>query len=455
MIDLDTTAIKVAPFSLEAEQAVLGGLMLDDTAYDRVADRIGEEDFYRREHRLVFRAISALKDQGQHCDAVTLAEWLKQQGLAQDAGGLAFLLELVNNTPSAANIQAYADIVRDRAMLRQLLDAGAKIVDSVYNPEGRGSAELLELAEQQVYAIAEQRTRTRGDFQPVTRLLAEAYRLLEARYNAQTDVTGLATGFTAFDQMTSGLQPTDLIIVAARPSMGKTAFAMNIAERAALEAGAPVAVFSMEMSAPQLVLRMISSLGRIGQDRLRTGKLLDEEWPKITSTVSLLKTARLYVDDTPALSPAELRARARRLKREQGLSLIVVDYLQLMQVPGTRENRATEISEISRQLKALAKELAVPVVALSQLNRDVEKRQDKRPMMSDLRESGSIEQDADLIVFLYRDEYYNKDSADRGVAEVIIGKQRNGPTGSIKLKFWGQYTRFDNLAREPFVGQFE
>ena len=356
-----------------------------------------------------------------------------------------YLLTLVNETPSASNIKAYARIARQTSILRQMIKAGTEIADSAYNPQGRDAAELLDDAERRVFAIAEQEARGGGGFQPIKDLLKLAVERIDAHYQRDEPITGLATGFGDFDQMTSGLQSSDLIIVAGRPSMGKTTFAMNMAENVAIQTKRPVAVFSMEMPGDSLAMRMMSSLGRIDQHRVRTGKLEDDEWPRLTSAVNILAEARLFIDDTPALSPTEVRARARRLKREQGdLGLIVLDYLQLMQAPGAGENRATEISAISRSLKALAKELGVPVIALSQLNRSLEQRPNKRPVMSDLRESGAIEQDADLIVFIYRDEVYNPDSNDKGIAEIIIAKQRNGPIGTTRLTFLGKYTKFEN-----------
>jgi replicative DNA helicase len=447
--------VRTPPFSIEAEQAVLGALMLEEQAYDRIADRVTEEDFYRRDHRVLFQAISELKTRAEPCDAVTMGEWLRSRGLAEEAGGIGYIVELANNAPGAANIVAYADIVRDKSIQRSLLDISSNIANAVYNPEGRDARAQLELAEQDIYRLAETGQRSGSSFKSMNTVLIEAFRILEQRYSSPSDFTGLRSGFLDLDKMTAGLQSTDLIIVAARPSMGKTAFAMNIAEYAALNSGLPVAVFSMEMSTSQLALRLISSLGRISQERLRTGRLLDQEWPRVTATITLLQGAKLFVDDTPALSPTELRSRARRLKREHGLGLVVIDYLQLMQVPSMQsrgETKANEIGEISRNLKAMAKELNVPVIALSQLNRAVEQRTDKRPMMSDLRESGSIEQDADLVMFIYRDEYYNKDSPDKGLAEVIVGKHRNGATGKIKLKFWGEFTRFDDFAPSNYSG---
>jgi len=447
--------LRVPPQSVEAEQAVLGGLMLAPDAYDRIADQLVDSDFYRRDHQLIFRAIRELAEKSRPYDAVTLGEWFESQGLGEQVAGGAYLVELASTTPSAANIAAYAEIVRDKAVLRQLIEVGTGIVNDGFQPDGRDSNEILALAEQQVFAIAEAGARGRTDFVPVTKALIEAFDVLQTRHASGGAITGLPTGYTEFDEMTAGLQPTDLIILAARPAMGKTTLALNMAEYSAIKTKKAVAVFSMEMSSSQLALRLISSNGRVNATRLRTGQLEDEDWSRVTSAIRMLRESKIFIDDTPALSPEVLRAKARRLKREHDLGLIVIDYLQLMAVPGNSENRATEISEISRSLKALAKELNVPVIALSQLNRSLETRTDKRPVMADLRESGAIEQDADVIVFIYRDEYYNKDnSPDKGLAEIIIGKQRNGPTGSIKLKFFGEYTRFDNLAHDS-VGSFE
>jgi len=447
--------LRVPPQSIEAEQAVLGGLMLAPEAFDRVADQLTEGDFYRRDHQLIYRAIRELAEKSRPYDAVTLGEWFESQGLAEQVAGGAYLVELASTTPSAANIKAYAEIVRDKAILRQLIEVGTGIVNDGFQPEGRETRDILEEAEKSVLSIAEAGARGRTDFTPVNKAMAEAFDVLQTRYANGGGITGLPTGYTEFDEMTAGLQPTDLLILAARPSMGKTTLALNMAEYAAMKTKKAVAVFSMEMSASQLALRLISSVGRVNATRLRTGQLEDEDWSRVTSAIRLIRDTRIFIDDTPALSPEVLRAKARRLKREHDLGLIVIDYLQLMAVPGNQENRATEISEISRSLKGLAKELNVPVIALSQLNRSLETRTDKRPVMADLRESGAIEQDADVIVFIYRDEYYNKDaSPDKGLAEIIIGKQRNGPTGSLKLKFFGEYTRFDNLAHDS-VGSFE
>ena len=449
----DTHGLKVPPHSIEAEQSVLGGLMLDNRAWEHIVDRITETDFYRREHKLIYRAIAALEAQTQPFDLVTLSEELAKTHELDAAGGMPYLGKLVKETPSAANIRAYADIVRERSVLRQLIEVGTDIAGSAFNPEGRNSKELLDNAERSVFQIAEQGARSGKGFVDIRKLLNSAVVQIDKLFELGGSITGVSTGFTDFDDKTTGLQKGDLVIVAGRPSMGKTTFAMNIAENAAIAEKKSVAVFSMEMPAEQLAMRMIASLGRIDQKNLRTGQLNDEDWPRITSAVAILSEVKLFVDDTAALSPGELRARARRLKREHGLDLIVVDYLQLMQVPGGGENRATEISEISRGLKALAKELEVPVIALSQLNRSLEQRPNKRPVMSDLRESGAIEQDADLIVFIYRDEVYNLESPDKGTAEIIIGKQRNGPIGMSRLTFLGRYTKFENYMPESYAAE--
>ena len=449
--DPQMEALRLPPHSTQGEQAVLGGLMLDNGAWDKIADLIVEQDFYRREHQLIFSAISSLADADQPFDVVTLAEELDRKDVLQDVGGLAYLGMLANDTPSAANIQAYAAIVREQSVIRQLIRVGGLIADAGYRPKGRKVHELLDHAENMVFQIAEQQARGGGGFRSISRLLTETINRIEELYGSDDALTGVSSGFTDFDGKTSGLQKSDLIIVAGRPSMGKTTFAMNVAENVALTSGLPVAIFSMEMPGEALTMRMISSLGRVNQQAVRSGKLEDDDWPRITSAVNLLNNTKLFIDDTPALTPTELRARCRRLTKEHGtLGLVVIDYLQLMQAPDVGENRATEISAISRALKALAKELKVPVVALSQLNRSLEQRPNKRPVMSDLRESGAIEQDADLIVFIYRDEVYNEDSPDKGKAEIIIGKQRNGPIGTVMLTFQGQFTRFDNFAYDVY-----
>jgi replicative DNA helicase len=445
-----TERLRVPPHSEEAEQAVIGGLMLDNSAWDQIADRLDPEDFYRFDHRLIFEAIRELSEASSPSDVVTLAEWLDKNNRLEQAGGLGYLAGLAKDTPSAANVRAYADIVRERSVLRQLIKIGGEIADSAFNPEGRGVIELLDNAEQHVFRIAEQGSRSRQSYRPIKQLLREAVDRIDTLSHADSTITGVATGIKEFDEMTAGLQAGDLVIVAGRPSMGKTSYAMNVVENAAIRDKIPTAVFSMEMSGEQLALRMISSLGRIDQTRVRTGKLQEEDWPRISSSIALMSDAPMFIDDTPALTPTEIRARARRLKREHDIGLIVIDYMQLMQIPGTRENRATEISEISRSLKAIAKELRLPVITLSQLNRNLEQRPNTRPVMSDLRESGSIEQDADLIVFIYRDEVYNEDSPDKGTAEIIIGKQRNGPTGMVRATFLGRYTRFENYIPDNF-----
>ncbi|MBT8127411.1 MAG: replicative DNA helicase [Gammaproteobacteria bacterium] len=446
-----TDYLKVPPHSVEAEQAVIGGLLLDNRAWEDIGDRVSEKDFYRGDHQLIFNAIRSLEEKSQPFDAVTLSEWLEKNGQLEDVGGMAYIGRLAKETPTAANIVAYADIVRERSVLRQLIAVGTDIAGSGFNTEGRGSRELVEMAEKRIYEIAEEDMRGRGGFRDIKELLTKTVEEIDYLFQAEGNITGVPTGFDKFDDSTTGLHAGELIIIAGRPSMGKTTFAMNIAENAAIGHKTPVAVFSMEMPGEQLAMRMISSLGRIDQHHVRTGQLTDEDWPRITSAVHMLSEAKLFIDDTPALSPGEVRARARRIKRKHGLGLVVLDYLQLMGVPGGGENRATEISEISRGLKAMAKELNVPVIALSQLNRSLEQRNDKRPIMSDLRESGAIEQDADLIVFIYRDEVYNEDSPDKGMAEIIIAKQRNGPIGKSVLTFLGKYTKFENYIPEMYA----
>ena len=597
--DRQLASMKIPPYSVQAEQSVLGGLMLDNETWEKVADRLGEDDFYRRDHRLIFRAISMLAEKQQPFDVVTLAEVLENNNWLAEAGGLAYLGSMAKDTPSAANIVAYADIVRERSVLRQLIHAASEVADAAYNPKGRELGNLVEEAEQKIFQIADQRRRTGSGFRAIRSLLAGAVDRIEELFQKRGHITGMSTGFTDLDDMTSGLQRGDLIIVAGRPSMGKTTFAMNIAENVAadprVEVKVPVAVFSMEMPGEQLAMRMMSSLGRIDQHRVRTGQLEDEEWHRVTGAISMLADTKLFIDDTPALTPTEVRARCRRLAREYGqLGLVVVDYLQLMQSSGNAENRVNEISEISRSLKALAKEMNVPVIALSQLNRNLEQRTNKRPMPSDLREcvpgntlvcladgrrvpisklvgtqpvvlsmsedqkiapaisdqvwavgkksilklslasgrvlratakhqiftgkgwqtlgelrpgdrvavsrktiepaqsdlfwdrvasiesdgedevydltvpgpaswladgivchnSGAIEQDADIIIFIYRDEVYNPESPDKGKAEIIIAKQRNGPIGMVTLTFSGQYTRFDNFISDPYAEDY-
>ncbi len=440
--------VKAPPHSNEAEQSLLGALMLSANAWDKVADQVDESDFYRQTHRLIFRAISELCNQGQPCDAITVADWFVRNGKLDQVDGGAYLTMLANETPGTANVLGYAGIVRERSILRQLIEVGTQIADEALGATGRKSKELLEEAEKRIYAIADQGIHRQSSYVSVQQVMAEAMDLLNELQENDGDLTGVPTGFAELDQRTAGLQPTDLIIVAARPSMGKTTLAMNIAERASIRYKVPVAVFSMEMSDTQLVMRLFSSLGQIGQEKLRTGKLDNHDWINLRSAMTMLKGAHLFIDQTPSLSPIELRARARRMKREHDIGLIVIDYLQLMKVPGHGENRTQEISEISRSLKALAKELKVPVVALSQLNRALEQRPDKRPKMADLRESGAIEQDADLILFIYRDEVYNEDSQDKGKAEIIIGKHRNGATDKFNLSFQGEYLRFRDFTQD-------
>ncbi len=448
--DAQIEALKIPPHSIEAEQATLGGLLLDNAAWDKIGDMLREDDFYRHDHRLVWKHIATLIEKGRPADVITVYESLDSEHKAEDIGGLSYLNDLAQNTPSAANIRGYAEVVRDRSVLRKLLGASNDIAGSVFNREGRSVRDILDMAESAVFQIAEEGSRGKQGFADLASLLVQVRDRVQELHDLNSpDVTGVETGFTDLDMKTSGLQPGDLIIVAGRPSMGKTAFSLNIAENVAL-AGGIVGVFSMEMGGTQLAMRMLGSIGQLDLHRLRTGKLDDHEFSKFATAFERLQECKLHVDETPALTALELRARARRLHRIYGkLDLIVIDYLQLMSGSsnGKDENRATEISEISRSLKALAKELHCPVIALSQLNRGLEQRQDKRPMMSDLRESGAIEQDADVILFIYRDEVYHPDGDNnKGMAEVIIGKQRNGPIGKVELTFLGQYTKFANRA---------
>lgn len=446
--DQDLAALKLAPHSVEAEQAVLGGLMIAGERWDQIADVVSAPDFYRSSHRLIFAEMARLIEDDEPIDVITLAEKLNAKRQLDDVGGLPYLAELAKNTPSAANIRAYANVVRERASLRSLIAVASAIVDSGYNTEGRSSDELLDEAERKIMQIAEERPKVGGP-EEVNPLLKQAVERIDELFNSDSDITGLSTGFSKLDEQTSGLQRSDLVIVAARPSMGKTVLGMNLVEHAVLHQDKPVVVFSMEMPSEAIIMRMISSIGRINQTKVRTGKLDEEDWPKLSSAVSKLKDRPLFIDDTPALTPTEVRSRVRRIAREHGqIAMIMVDYLQLMQVAGAKEGRTAEISEISRSLKSIAKEFDCPVVALSQLNRSLEQRPNKRPVNSDLRESGAIEQDADVIMFIYRDEVYNEESPDKGIAEIIIGKQRNGPIGSSRLAFIGQFTRFDNLSFE-------
>lgn len=439
-------ALKVPPHSIEAEQSVLGGLMLDNQAWDTVVEILVDTDFYRYEHQVLFRAMHQLVNYNRPFDVVTLSETLKDLNELDNIGGEIYLFELSNNTPSVANIKAYAEIVRERSVTRQLIKVAQQIADSGYHPDGLTAAELLDQAEQKVFAIAEQSARSGGPVE-LKVLLSSTLERIDELFHSNNPITGIPTGFYDLDNITSGLQRCDLIIIAGRPSMGKTVLGVNIGENVAIATKLPVLIFSLEMPGSAIAMRMLSSLGSIEQHRLRTGRLNDDDWPRIGSAVNMLSQAPIFVDDTPGLTPTELRSRARRLTREHGhLGLIIIDYLQLMRIPGLSDNRVAEISEISRSLKSLAKELNVPVVALSQLNRSLEQRADKRPVMSDLRESGAIEQDADVIAFIYRDEVYHPDTRDKGIAEIIIAKQRNGPIGRVKMTFMGQYTRFASFA---------
>ena len=443
--------LKVPPHSIEAEQSLLGGLMLDHQSWDKIADIVSASDFYRKDHRLIFQAIASLVEDANPCDVVTVSERLDNRGELDAAGGLEYLAALANETPGAANARSYAKILRERSMLRMLITAGNEISGAAFTTDGRNASEIIDDAERLVFEIAESGSRGRSGFKALKQILPEAVDRIDMLHQSDGDITGIPSGYTEFDKLTAGLQPGDLIVIAGRPSMGKTTLAVNIAENAAIGARVPTAIFSMEMPSQQLAFRMISSLGRVNQTHLRTGNFPDEDWSRINTAVQLMSDAPIFIDDTPGLSPTEIRARARRLQREHGLGLIVVDYLQLMAVPGNKENRATEISEISRSLKALAKELSVPVIALSQLNRGVEQRTDKRPVMSDLRESGAIEQDADMIIFIYREEVYNPDTPKKGTADIIIAKQRNGPIGDFVLTFVGQYTKFENWVPNSYA----
>lgn len=452
--DAQVDAIKVPPHSLEAEQSVIGGLLLDNERWDTVSEHVMTQDFYSRPHRLIFDGVKSILEAGKPLDLITLSEYLEQREQLEDVGGFAYLADLAKNTPSAANINAYAEIVAERALVRNLIGVANEIADAGYDPQGRNAEDLLDLAESKVFAIAEARTSENEGPKNVDSILERTLERIELLYKTPQDgVTGVNTGFTDLNKKTAGLQGSDLIIVAARPSMGKTTFAMNLCENAAMEQDKPVLIFSLEMPAEQIMMRMLASLSRVDQTKIRTGQLDDEDWARISSTMGILMEKKnMYIDDSSGLTPTEVRSRARRIAREHGgLSLIMVDYLQLMRVPALTDNRTLEIAEISRSLKALAKELNVPVVALSQLNRSLEQRADKRPVNSDLRESGSIEQDADLIMFIYRDEvYHHPDSPLKGTAEIIIGKQRNGPIGSVRLTFQGHYSRFDNYAGPAF-----
>ncbi|WP_269900124.1 replicative DNA helicase [Paenalcaligenes faecalis] len=441
--------LRVPPHSVEAEQSVLGGLLLDNSSWDRIADIISDDDFYRFDHRIIWQHITRLIGLARPADVITVYESLTTAGKAEDAGGLAYLNALAHNTPSAANIRRYAEIVRERSMLRKLVSVSDDIASAAFNPQGKEARQILDEAEARVFQIAQEGAKGNKGFQDIQPLLAQVVDRIDELYHREGDseITGVPTGFVDLDRMTSGLQPGDLIIVAGRPSMGKTSLSMNIGEHIAIEQGLPVAVFSMEMGAVQLAMRMVGSVGLLDQHRMRTGKLTEDDWPRLTHAVKKVQEAQIYIDESPGLTAMEVRARARRLARQCGqLGLIIIDYLQLMSGSSGSENRATEISEISRALKGLARELNCPLIALSQLNRSLEQRPNKRPVMSDLRESGAIEQDADLILFIYRDEVYNPDSPDKGTAELIIGKQRNGPIGTVRVAFQGSSTRFLNYS---------
>jgi replicative DNA helicase len=447
--DPQIAALKLPPHSIEAEQSLIGGLLLDNAAWERIGDAVAESDFYRDDHRRIFRHIARLLEVGRPADVVTVYESIEKANEVEQTGGLAYLGEIANNTPSAANIRRYAEIVRERAVLRKLVTVGDEIAASALNPAGRDVKQLLDEAESKVFEIAEAGSRTSQGFVAIQPLLGQVVDRIEQLYDQEnpSEITGIPTGFIDLDRMTSGLQPGDMIVVAGRPSMGKTAFALNIAEHVGVELRLPVAIFSLEMSGPQLAMRLLSSVGRLDQTRVRNGKLTDEEWDKMTVALGKLHEAPIHIDETGAINPTDLRARARRLHRQCGkLGLIVIDYIQMMTSTKEGENRATEVSDISRAIKSLAKELKVPIIALSQLSRKVEERNDKRPLMSDLRESGAIEQDADIIMMMYRDEYYNKDTTEKGVAEAIVGKHRNGPVGTVHLTFLGEYTKFVNHA---------
>jgi len=454
--DKQVDNLRVPPHSLEAEQSVLGGLLLDSQMWDRVSEKVVSQDFYSRAHRIIFDGIAVLIESGEPVDLITLSEALENAQKLDDAGGFVYLAEMMKNTPSAANIVAYAGIVRERAVTREMIAVAHDIAEAGFDPQGRDSSELLDYAETRVFNIAEQRASKSEGPENIHHVLEKTVDRIEKLYQTPHDgITGVSSGFSDLDKMTAGFQSSDLIIVAARPSMGKTTFAMNLIENAAMTEDKPALIFSLEMPSEQIMMRMLASLGRIDQTKIRTGQLDDEDWARLSSTMGLLlEKGKMFIDDAAGLTPTELRSRARRVARDNGgLSMIMVDYLQLMRVPALSENRTLEISEISRSLKALAKELQVPVIALSQLNRSLEGRSDKRPMNSDLRESGAIEQDADLIMFIYRDEVYNNDSEDKGTAEIIIGKQRNGPIGRVRLTFQGKYSRFDNYAGPLSIAQ--
>ena len=455
--DPQLLALKVPPHSVEAEQSLLGGLLLDNQAFDKIADLVTAEDFYRDDHRRIYRHLAKLIEHAKPADVVTVAESIEASEDKDRTGGPAYLGSLAQNTPSALNIRRYAELVRERSVQRRLIQVATEIAESALAPSGKEVGQLLDEAESRILEVGERGQRGTQGFESIQPVLARVFERIDHLYHQEnkSDVTGLPTGFADLDEKTAGLQQGDLVIVAGRPSMGKTAFALNMAEHVAVGNGVPVAIFSMEMGATQLAMRLLGSIARVDQHKMRTGRLNDEEWSRLSTAMGKLHDAPIFIDETAALNSLELRTRARRINRQCGkLGLVMVDYLQLMSAPSQgnqNENRATEISEISRSLKALAKELSAPVVALSQLNRALETRNDKRPMMSDLRESGAIEQDADLILFIYRDEvYYPEKPESKGTAELIIGKQRNGPIGKIDLTFLGEHTRFEDRARDAY-----
>ncbi len=449
MINYDTNTLKIPPHSIEAEQAVLGGVMLDNSVWDQISEKLGIDDFYDQNHKAIFKVMINLSNDDKPIDIVTVSEFLEKKDELEKTGGISYLSELVINTPGINNIIAYSNIIKERSSLRKLISISKDLIDSSLNPKGKKINELLDEAEQKILSISKQHLSNKKDgLTDISSILTNTIKRIESLFESNSPITGLSSGFTELDKITSGLQDADLIIIAGRPSMGKTTLSMNIAEYITIKTDDPVLIFSMEMPAEQIATRILASLGRIELQRLRTGMLKDTDWPRLSSAISLISTKKLFIDDSGSLSPFDIRSKARQIYKKYGrLGLIVIDYLQLMTIPGLNEYRSTEISEISRSLKILAKELKVPIIALSQLNRSLEQRIDKRPMMSDLRESGSIEQDADLIIFVYRDEIYNKNSQDTGIAEIIIAKQRNGPIGTLKLAFLGHYSRFENFTK--------
>ena len=448
--DPEVSRLNFHPHSLEAEQSVLGGLLISSDAWEAVSDQINSDDFYRPNHRQIFREIALLAEENNPIDIITLADKLQAQGVLETVGGLAYISELAEKTPSVSNIKAYAAVIRERAILRNLIQTSQEIAESGFNPEGRSSSDIVDEAQRKIMRLSDGEQGF-GGLREIKPLLTSAIDRIEELYDSGSDITGVSTGFKDLDNMTSGLQRSDLVVVAGRPSMGKTAFAMNLVEHAALNQDKPVLVFSLEMSSESLIMRMLASLGRIDQKKIRSGKLEKDDWPKLSTAAGKLQDLPLFIDDSSALTPTEIRTRARKIAKESGeLGLVMVDYMQLMQVAGSSEGRVAEISEISRNLKAIAKEFNCPMIALSQLNRALEQRPNKRPQNADLRESGAIEQDADVILFIYRDEVYNEESLEKGTAEIIIGKQRNGPIGTCKLAFLGEYTRFENLARSSY-----